>query len=44
VIAEDRQRNFGYGRTLRALDFADAKLACAEVERGSLPARVGLYG
>ncbi|MEO6033082.1 MAG: hypothetical protein ABIP61_14465 [Burkholderiaceae bacterium] len=26
--------NFGCGRTLRALDFADAKSACAEIERG----------
>ena len=26
--------NFGYGRALRALDFAAAKSACAEIERG----------
>jgi hypothetical protein len=33
--------NFGSGRALRALDFAFAKSACAEIERGSLtPNRV----
>ncbi len=26
--------NFGYGRTLRVLDFAEARSACAEIERG----------
>ena len=26
--------NFDYGRSLRELDFAGAKSACAEIERG----------
>lgn len=26
--------NFGSGRALRALDFADAKSACTEIQRG----------
>jgi len=30
--------NFGSGRAPRALNFAGAKLACAEIERVSLPA------
>ena len=29
--------NFGSGRALRGLNFACAKLAFAEIERGSLP-------
>lgn len=29
---------FGYGRARCALNFAGAKLACAEIERGSLTA------
>lgn len=36
--------NFGSGRALRALDFAGAKSACAEVERGSLATCWVLYG
>jgi hypothetical protein len=28
--------NFGSGRALRALDFAHAKSACTEIQRGSL--------
>jgi hypothetical protein len=35
---------FGCGRALRALDFACAKSACAEVERGSLPAGMVPHG
>ncbi len=26
--------NFGYGRSLRELDFAEAKSACSEIEHG----------
>ncbi len=36
--------NFGCGRALRALDFAGAKSACAEVQRGPLTACTVLYG
>ena len=36
--------NFGYGRTLRVLNFACAKLAFAEIERGSLPVDMVRYG
>jgi hypothetical protein len=31
-------RNFGLGRALCALNFADAKFACAEIEREPLTA------
>jgi hypothetical protein len=34
----DGYDNFGFGRALRALNLAGAKLACAEIERVSLPA------
>jgi hypothetical protein len=30
--------NFGCGRSLRELDFAPAKSACAEIQRSWLPA------
>jgi len=36
--------NFGFGRALRALNFADAKLASAEIERSSLHAGCGAHG
>ncbi len=36
--------NFGFGRPLGGLDFAGAKSACAEVERGSRRAVRVLYG
>jgi len=36
--------NFGCGRPLRGLDFAGAKSACAEAQRGRLPADVVRYG
>jgi len=36
--------SFGFGRALRALNLADAKLAFAEVQRSSLPASVGANG
>jgi len=36
--------NFGYGRPLRGLDLADAKLVFAEVQRTALCARVVVYG
>jgi hypothetical protein len=36
--------NFGYGRPLRGLNLADAKLAFAEVQRAALCARVVVYG
>jgi len=34
----------GFGRSLCALNLAGAKLACAEVQRGPLPAQVVAYG
>jgi hypothetical protein len=43
-MAEHRHRNFGYGHALRALNFADAKLACAEIQRSSLSMRVSGHG
>jgi|APFre7841882630_1041343.scaffolds.fasta_scaffold10412_2 hypothetical protein len=36
--------NFGSGRALGALDFADAKSAYAEIERGSLTSTGVAYG
>jgi hypothetical protein len=36
--------NFACGRALRALNLADAKLAFAEIERGSLTAAMVAYG
>jgi hypothetical protein len=36
--------NFGFGRPLCGLNLACAKLACAEVQRIALPARVIVYG
>jgi len=36
--------NFGSGRALGALDFAFAKSACAEIERGSLSMTMVAYG
>jgi hypothetical protein len=36
--------NFGCGRPLRGLDFARAKSACAEVQRGLCPAGVVPHG
>jgi hypothetical protein len=36
--------NSGCGRPLRGLNLADAKLACAEIERGPLCARRFVYG
>ena len=36
--------NFGFGRALRALSLAEAKLAFAEIERMSWPATRGVYG
>jgi hypothetical protein len=36
--------NFGSGRALGALDFAGAKSACAEVQRGERSLNVVLYG
>jgi hypothetical protein len=40
----DYLENFGFGRALRALNFAGAKLAFAEVQRVSLAAVVAHYG
>jgi hypothetical protein len=39
----DRALNFGCG-TRFALDFADAKSACAEIERSLLSAERAVYG
>jgi hypothetical protein len=36
--------DFGSGRALRALDFAGAKSACAEIERSPLTAERGANG
>jgi hypothetical protein len=36
--------NFGCGRPLRGLNLADAKLAYAEVQRGSPSAGLVVYG
>jgi len=36
--------NLGSGRALRALDFARAKSACAEVQRSPLTARRRAHG
>jgi len=36
--------NFGSGCALRALDFACAKSAFTEVQRGSLPMTMVVYG
>jgi hypothetical protein len=36
--------NFGFGRPLRGLDFADAKSAFAEIERSPLSAERAVYG
>ena len=36
--------NCGFGRALRGPDFAGAKSACAEVQRGSLTASMVAYG
>ena len=36
--------NFGFGGALRALGFAGAKLALAEIERGPLTAAMVAYG
>jgi hypothetical protein len=36
--------NFGSGRALRALDFAVAKSAFTEVQRGSLSLTMVVYG
>jgi len=36
--------NFGYGRVLRTLNLAGAQLAFAEIERGSLPMTMVVYG
>jgi hypothetical protein len=36
--------HFCFGRLLRSLDFAGAKSACAEVERGTLPTSRVVYG
>ena len=36
--------NFGCGRTLRVLNFAGAKLAFAEIERGQWLTGRGAYG
>jgi hypothetical protein len=36
--------NFGFGRALRALNLAGAKLACAEVQRGRGTAGSCVYG
>jgi len=36
--------NFGCGRPLRGPDFAGAKSACAEVQRGPCPAAGVLHG
>jgi len=41
---ENYTLNFGSGRVLRTLNLADAKLAFAEIERGSLPARIARHG
>jgi len=43
-MAADWHDNFGFGRALRALDFAGAKSACAEGQRGPLTACTVLYG
>jgi hypothetical protein len=43
-MAADWNDNFAFGRALRALDFAGAKSACAEVERSPLTASRVLYG
>ncbi len=36
--------NFSFGRSLRDLNFADAKLACTEIERELLNAGSGCLG
>ncbi len=36
--------NFGSGRALRALDFAGAKSACTEIERGTSDRGVAAHG
>jgi hypothetical protein len=36
--------NFGSGRALRAFDFALAKSACTEVQRGRVPSNRAVYG
>jgi len=36
--------NFGYGRVLRTLNLACAKLAFAEIERSPLTSTRGAYG
>jgi hypothetical protein len=36
--------NFGCRRPLRGLDFAVAKSAFAEIQRGSLPSSGGVHG
>ncbi len=36
--------NFGFGRSLRELDFAEAKSACTEIERGISVRGVAAHG
>jgi len=41
---ENYTLNFGSGRVLRTLNLADAKLAFAEVQRGTLPMQMRSHG
>jgi len=43
-MAEHRRRKYGYSRVQRALNFADAKSACTEIQRGSLRTLVSGHG